>query len=242
MASPRNQYKKGRVSLERAISKLGLGSRGDARQWIEAGRVKVHGSVERDPLRMVNPESAHIEVDGVKALKQKPRLFSFHKPKGVVTTKQDPEGRKTIFDLLSPELQSFHAVGRLDMHTTGLLLLTNETRISSFLTDPVNAILRTYVVSVRGEVKPSAIESMLAGVMDEGEQLRAEKVEALKISGRESLLQLQLTEGKNREIRRLCLALGHEVVSLKRITFGPYLLGDLAPGAVREESILNDYR
>ncbi len=225
---------KGRVPLERALSKLALASRTEARGLIESGNVKVHGSVETDPARLVNPDTAHIEVLGIKALKAAVRVILFHKPKGVVTTKRDPEARKTIYDLLPGELQHFHPVGRLDMHTTGLLLLTNHTRLSNFFTDPANAIPRTYVVGVEGELTPEGERRILEGVLDEGELLRAETVEVKKRSGKESLLVLTLTEGKNREIRRLLLAVGHEVRTLKRIRFGSYELGDLAPGAWRE--------
>ncbi|NDG85276.1 MAG: rRNA pseudouridine synthase [Proteobacteria bacterium] len=234
MKPPRNPRQKGRVPLERALSKLGFASRTEARNLIESGKVKVHGSFETDPARLVNPDTAHIEVLGTKAVKAASRVVLFHKPKGVVTTKRDPEGRRTIYDLLPEELRSFHPVGRLDMHTTGLLLLTNDTRISSFLTDPANAIPRTYVVGVEGEVTQDEEQRMVEGVTDEGEVLKAEAVEVKKRSGKESLLVLTLTEGKNREIRRLCDALGHEVRMLKRIRFGSYELGDLAPGAWSE--------
>ncbi len=230
----KNNKQTGRVPLERALSKLGYSSRTEAKALIEGGRVKVHGSLEKDPRRMVNPENAHIEVDGQKTKKAESRLFLFHKPKGVVTTKRDPEGRKTIYDLLPPELHSFHPVGRLDMHTTGLLLLTNDTRLSSFLTDPESGIPRCYVVEVRGEVTDESCLKMEAGVEDEGEVLKAISAEILKRSGRETRLKLVLTEGKNREIRRLCLSLGHEVSTLKRISFGDHELGELGPGEFRE--------
>ncbi len=242
MVRNRNSNQKGRVTLDRAISKLGLGSRVEAQAWIEAGRVKVHGSVETNKARLVNPDTAHIEIDGAKASKSESKIYLFHKPKGVVTTKRDPEGRKTIYDLLPDSLQSFHPVGRLDMHTTGLLLLTNDTRISSYLTDPKNEVPRVYLVGVKGEVIESVVKKMEAGVEDLGELLRAQSAKVLKASGRESLLRLELTEGKNREIRRLCLCLGHEVISLKRTSFGPYELADLEPGKVIEALDFNKLR
>jgi 23S rRNA pseudouridine2605 synthase len=139
---------------------------------------------------------------------------------------------------INPEdLQSFHAVGRLDMHTTGLLLLTNDTRLSSFLTEPGNAIPRTYVVRVEGEFTEGDEVRVLKGVQDGGDVLKAVEVKIKKRSGKESILLLTLTEGKNREIRRLCLALGHEVRDLKRIRFGHYELGELAPGELCEGNI-----
>jgi 23S rRNA pseudouridine2605 synthase len=235
MANHRNSKQKGRVSLERALSKLGLCSRTEAREWIESGRVKVHGSVERDPLRQVNPDTAHVEIDGLKAARDEGRLILLHKPTGVLTTKRDPEGRPTIYSLLPPDLHSLHPVGRLDLHTSGLLLLTNLTRLSSFLTDPVHAIPRIYLVGVEGRVLEHALRNMEAGIEDEGEVLRARSATLLKASGKESLLRLELVEGKNREVRRLCGGLGHAVRSLKRVSFGPFALGELAPGSWREE-------
>ncbi len=235
MPNRRNSKQKGRVSLERALSKLGLCSRTEARGWIEAGRVKVHGSVERDPSRQVNPDTAHVEVDGTKAVREEGRLILLHKPTGVLTTKRDPEGRPTIYSLLPPELHSLHPVGRLDLHTSGLLLLTNLTRLSSFLTDPVNAIPRIYIVGVEGRVLEEALRNMEAGIEDDGEILKARSAALLKSSGKESLLRLELVEGKNREVRRLCAGMGHEVRSLKRVSFGSFELGDLTPGSWREE-------
>ncbi len=222
---------KGRVSLERALSKLGLASRTESSALILSGQVKVHGAVEKDPNRQVNPDTAHIELKGEKAKKSETQLLLFHKPKAVLTTKRDPEGRATIFDLLPAQYQSFHAVGRLDMHTTGLLLMTNDTQLSSFLTDPLSKIPRVYVVKVRGEVVQETEKKMTVGVQEGEDFLRAEEVEILKSSSRESTLKLTLKEGKYREIRRLCAALGHEVTGLKRISFGPFELGDLKPGS-----------
>lgn len=231
--------KKGRVPLVRALSKLGLASRTEAKLAIEAGRVKVHGSIETNPARLVNPDSAHIEMDGAKVSKSATRVILFHKPRGVLTTKRDPEGRKTIFDLLPTELSTFHAVGRLDMHTSGLLLLTNDTKFSSFMTDPTSGIERIYMVEVEGEVGEATLQKMKSGVMDQGERLFANGATIQKASGKESQLRLVLTEGKNREIRRLCGLLGHEVRSLKRIQYGKYVLGAIKPGEWVEESNTN---
>lgn len=226
-------FKKGRVPLVRAISKLGISSRNEAESLIVAGRVKVHGKVEMDPKRMVNPDSAHIEIDGEKASKEEPQIFIFHKPVGVLTTKKDPEGRKTIYELLPPELQSFHAVGRLDMNTSGLLLLTNHTKWSNFLTDPQNAVERVYIVTVKGSPIDVTLHKMIEGIEDEGEILSAKEVRVQKQSAKESRLRIVLTQGKNREIRRLCKHFDHEVISLKRVSYGEFELGDLPLGQVK---------
>lgn len=220
----------GRVPLYRALSKLGYASRVEAEKLILEGQVKVHGTVEKNPARLVNPDTAHIEVRNRKIQKERRIVVLFHKPKGVLTTKRDPEGRATVYDHLPEELHTLHAVGRLDLHTTGLLLLTNDTQFSARMTDPEEGIERVYIVGVRGEFTQGLVRKALDGVEDDGELLRADQIEVIKSSGKESKLRMVLKEGKNREIRRLCLSLGCEVISLKRIQYGPYVLGELKPG------------
>ena len=223
----------GKVSLERALSKLGLMSRSQTRECVLAGRLKVDGRVINDPLFPVVPEMAQFILDGKLLQKTDWQTVMLYKPKGIVTTRADEKGRRTVFDLLPPEMQSLHPVGRLDMHTTGLLLLTNDTKLSNYLTDPINAIPRIYVVTVEGEFTDSDLERAHAGVMDEGELLKPSKVTLRKASGRESHLIVELTEGKNRELRRLFDCLGHPVRKIKRVAFGNLQLGDLQPGAFR---------
>ena len=222
------------MPLVRALSKLGLASRTQTEAWIAAGRLAVNGRVSRDPKLAVVPEKDQFTLDGVLLQQQARNCIVLHKPRGYVTTRNDEKGRKTVFDLLPESQQQWHAVGRLDMNTSGLLLLTNDSRLSSFLTDPVNAIPRKYVVSVDGKVSDETLQKLTAGVLDEGEELRATRVSVRKLSGRESHLFVTLQEGKNRELRRLFKAVGHEVNKLKRIAFGPVLLGELDSGKHRE--------
>jgi pseudouridine synthase len=226
--------KPGEVSLERALSKLGAASRAEARRRIAAGEVAVDGEVVTDPSRPVVPERAAIRLGGQPVGRPPFRCLLFHKPRGVVTTRRDPQGRKTVFELLGPEGRGLLAVGRLDFATSGLLLLTNDSQLADALTDPENRVPRVYVVTVRG--RWSAEKSLLVkeGVADGGDALRAAEVITRKVSGRESHLVLTLLEGKNREVRRLLAAVGHEVTRLKRVAFGSVELGDLAPGAWRE--------
>jgi len=223
----------GKVSLERALSKLGLMSRSQTRDCILDGRLKVNGRIIKDPLFLVVPETAQFFLDGKPLKKTNWQTIMLYKPKAVVTTKSDEKGRRTVFDLLPMELQSLHAVGRLDMATTGLLLLTNDTRLSNYLTDPVNAIPRVYVVTVEGKVTDEDLARAHEGIMDKEELLKPSKVILRKASGRESHLIVELTEGKNREIRRLFDVLKHPVRKIKRIAFGNLQLGDLQPGAFR---------
>jgi 23S rRNA pseudouridine2605 synthase len=222
------------VSLERALSKLGILSRARAREAILAGRVMLDGRPAIDPGRPVVPERADLRLDGRPVGRAPWRTVLLHKPRGVVTTLDDPEGRASVRDLLPDELGHLGPVGRLDRATSGLLLLTNDTALAEWLCNPANGVERTYLVTVRGEVGESEAATACAGLEIDGERLRARSVTVRKRSGRESHLVVVLDEGKNREIRRLFAALGHEVVRLKRVGFGSLTLGRLAPGAFRD--------
>jgi 23S rRNA pseudouridine2605 synthase len=224
----------GTVPLVRALSKLGLASRTQTAEWIKAGRLAVNGRVCRDANLAVVPERDRFALDGAELVQQVRTCIALHKPKGYVTTRSDEKGRKTVFDLLPASLQHLHAIGRLDMHTSGLLLLTNDTRLSSYLTDPANAVPREYAVSVDGKVSEETLQRVLRGVEDDGELLLASAVRIRKLSGRESHLFVTLHEGRNRELRRLFKAVGHEVNKLKRLAFGAIALGELESGKYRE--------
>jgi pseudouridine synthase len=225
------------VTLDRLFSKLGIASRGVSQKWIREGRVRVNGQLVKDPEFWVNlsAEPADlISLDGEQISAQVKRFFLFHKPKGYITTHSDEKGRKTIFDLFPKDFGFIHSVGRLDQATSGLLLLTNDSELSSFLTDPVNQIHRTYLVSVRGKFTEEKADQAKRGVTDQDELLQCEKIKIQKSSNRETHLELTLTEGKNREIRRLLKSLGHEVTRLRRIQYGPFKLKNLLPGEWKE--------
>ena len=223
-------YPPGRVALERAMSKLGLASRSEAQRLVRAGAVRVNGRVETNPLAPVHPERDRIETGGVAAAPRAWRTIAFHKPRGVVTTRRDPNGRRTVFDVLGPESDGLVAVGRLDLATSGLLLLTTDTQLAERLTNPANAVVRRYVVTARGEVTDDDRRALERGVRD----LRAHAVTIRKRSRRETHLIVELIEGKNREIRRLFDAIGKPVTKLLRVTYGPIELGTLQPGRWRE--------
>jgi 23S rRNA pseudouridine2605 synthase len=224
----------GEVSLERALSKLGACSRAQARRAIEGGRVRVDGEEVRDPGTAVVPERAEILLDGRRAERSPSRVLLLHKPRGVVTTRSDPQGRPTVFDLVAQTGSRWIAVGRLDLATSGLLLLTNDTRLAAALTDPANALPRVYLATVRGRWDQASDRELLEGISSRGELLRAASVVARKVSGRESHLVLTLVSGRSREARRLLEGAGHEVTRLKRVGFGPVELGDLGAGEFRE--------
>jgi len=219
-----------RIRLDRALSKRGLASRAEAQRLIRAGHITVSGAVVTDPARMVVPEKAVITIAGRVARTAPWRTIALHKPRGVVTTRRDPEGRRTVFDVLGSEAGSLVAVGRLDMASTGLLLLTTDTGLAAWLTDPRNEIVRRYVVTARGWVTDEAARAMERGIGG----LRARSVEVRKRSNRETHLIVELTEGRNREIRRLLRVVGHEVTRLLRVSFGAIEIGTLQPGASRE--------
>jgi|SRR5215218_6482992 len=219
----------GRVALARALSKLGITSRSQAVAQIRAGLVSVDGRVVRDPAHPVVPEAARIAVAGQVVRRAPWRMLLLHKPRGTVTTRRDPEGRPTVFDLLGREARGLVTVGRLDLATTGLLLLTTDTQLANRLTDPQTAIVRRYVATVRGELSDAEAGRMMEGFGN----LRADAVRVRKRSRRESHLIIELREGRNREVRRLCASVGHEVTALKRVAFGGLELGELAPGAWR---------
>jgi 23S rRNA pseudouridine2605 synthase len=224
----------GTVPLARALSKLGLASRTDAERLIAEGRVQVEGRRVTRPGLAVNPERVRISIDGQRPAPVLSLTIAFHKPRGVVTTSRDPEGRPTIYDYLQDVPARVIAVGRLDWATSGLLLLTTDTRLAERLTNPESRIPRIYLVTVRGRVDEPALAALRSGVHDAGEWLRPAHVECVKNSGRESLLRITLTEGRNREVRRLCTAVGHAVTRLRRVQFGAITLGTLPPGHWRE--------
>lgn len=224
------QARRGQVPLDRALSKLGLASRREAQRLIAEGRVKVRGRVVNDPAMLIVPETTSIAIDHATAAPAEWRTIAFHKPRGVVTTRRDPEGRRTVYDVLGEAGRGLVAVGRLDMASTGLLLLTTDTQLAHRLTDPTNGILRRYAVTVRGSVHDEDAARMTAGIGN----LRATGVTIRKRSRRETHLMIELAEGKNREIRRMLDALGHDVTRLLRVSFGAIELGTLQPGQWRE--------
>jgi 23S rRNA pseudouridine2605 synthase len=208
--------------LARALSKLGLASRSQAHALIRAGRVTVNGRVATDAAMRVPLHGARIAVDGTAAASiAATRLIAFHKPRGVVTTRRDPQGRRTVFDVLGDAGDGLIAVGRLDLASTGLLLFTNDTALADRLTDPRSAVPRDYVVTVRGLVTDAEAEALRAEVAT---------LTVRKRSRRETHLLVTLTRGRNREIRKLFDGVEHEVTRLHRIRYGHVELGTLQAG------------
>lgn len=224
------------IQLQRALSKLGFATRTEARALILDGRVAVDGRVVRDPARLVIPERIRITIDGEHVRRPARVTIALHKPRGVVTTRRDPEGRTTVYDLLTNLDAHVVPVGRLDFATSGLLLLTNDTRFADWLTNPDNQVPRVYLVTVRGIVTTEEVERLARGIHSGTDVLTARAVNIRKASHRESLLIVELVEGRNREVRRMMSAIGHQVTRLRRVQIGKLSIDGLAPGKWRRIS------
>ena len=229
--------KAGTVSIARGLSKLGVCSRAEAERWVEAGRVTVSGKVIRDVGHRVRPESDVIAIDGVRVGRVERVYLALNKPRGLVTTRHDPQGRATIYQCLTDETLPFVGpVGRLDKASEGLLLLTNDTQWAARLLDPASHVDKTYHVQVRGQADAGTVERVAAGVVERGsgEPLSVKRVSLLRVGSRSSAwLEIVLDEGKNRQIRRLLAEGGIEVLRLVRVAIGPLALGTLAKGKWR---------
>ena len=227
----------GTVGLARALSKLGYCSRAEGERLIRAGRVRVAGQVVTDPQRRVHPETVAVTVDGV-AVDRAARVYLvLNKPRGLVTTRDDPQARATVYDCLDdPSLPFVAPVGRLDKASEGLLLLTNDTRWAARLTDPASHVDKTYHVQVGGLPDEAVLARLRAGVdeLATGERLSAKRIALLRTGSRSShWLEVVLDEGRNRHIRRLLAVEGLEVERLVRVAIGPLTLGELPKGAWR---------
>ncbi|RUX71152.1 rRNA pseudouridine synthase [Mesorhizobium sp. M7A.F.Ca.CA.004.08.2.1] len=220
--------------IAKRLARAGLASRRDAEELIAAGRVKVNGRALPSPAFNVMPDDI-IHLDGMEIPPiERTRLFLFHKPAGVVTTNRDPEGRKTVFDVLPAELPRLMTIGRLDINTEGLLLLTNDGGLSRVLELPATGWLRRYRVRVHGKVEESALAGLREGIAVDGVFYGAIEATLDREQGTNAWLTIGLREGKNREVRNILGSLGLDVTRLIRISYGPFQLDDLAEGHVLE--------
>jgi 23S rRNA pseudouridine2605 synthase len=224
----------GPMRIAKAIAHAGLCSRRDAEAWIAAGRVAVNGTVLKTPAHVVGPGDK-ITVDG-KPLPQPEatRLWRYNKPRGLLTSHKDPKGRKTVFEALPPSLPRVVSVGRLDINTEGLLLLTTDGELARHLELPSTGWLRRYRVRAHGRVAQDALDRLRQGVTIDGVHYGPVEARIDREQGANLWLTIALREGKNREVKRIAEHLGLTVNRLIRVSFGPFALGDLADGAVEE--------
>jgi 23S rRNA pseudouridine2605 synthase len=220
--------------IAKVMARAGLCSRRDAERWIADGRVAVNGHVLTSPAVNVGP-SDRVAVDGLSLPeRERTRLWLYHKPKGLVTTARDPEGRPTVFAHLPAEIPRVVAIGRLDINTEGLLLLTNDGGLARLLELPATGWLRRYRVRAHGTVDKEALDSLAQGVTIDGVMYGAVEATLDRSQGSNMWLTLGLREGKNREVKRLLAHLGLAINRLIRISYGPFQLGELEPGDVHE--------
>jgi 23S rRNA pseudouridine2605 synthase len=220
--------------IAKVLSRAGIASRRDAERLILEGRVSVNGKVIASPALNVT-EADRIVVDGKPLTEpEAPRLWLYHKPPGVVTTAKDEKGRPTVFDGLPPEMPRVHTVGRLDLNSEGLLLLTNDGGIKRRLELPSSGWLRRYRVRVKGSPEDSSLIPLREGITVDGERFQPMQVTLDRQQGSNAWLTVALREGKNREVRRALAAIGLAVNRLIRVSYGPFKLADLKPGEVSE--------
>ena len=220
--------------IARRLARAGIASRREAERMIEAGRVKVNGKRIESPALNVTAAD-RIAVDGKPVGEAEPtRLWRYHKPAGLVTTARDEKGRPTVFERLPPELPRVVSVGRLDLNSEGLLLLTNDGALKRRLELPSTGWLRRYRVRVHGSPTEAMLAPLIRGMVLEGERFRPMQVVLDRQMGSNAWLTIGLREGRNREIRRALEAVGLPVGRLIRVSYGPFQLGDLAEGKVDE--------
>ena len=220
--------------IAKVLARAGLCSRRDAERWIAEGRVRVNGRVLETPACVVG-EKDRIVVDGQPLpAAERTRLWRFHKPAGVVTTHRDPQGRPTLFDILPAELPRVVSVGRLDLNSEGLILLTNDGGLARRLELPSTGWLRRYRVRVHGIVDPARLASLEAGVTVEGIAYGPIRAVLDSQKGENAWLTVSMREGKNREIRRVMEHLGYVTSRLIRVAYGPFQLGELERGTAAE--------
>lgn len=226
-----------RTGLARALSKLGHCSRSEAARLIRAGQVRLNDRIPRDPETPVRLGRDRIRIADLAVGAARKIYLALNKPRGIVTTAADEKGRDTVYSLLPGGLPWLAPVGRLDMASEGLLLLTNDSRWAAAILDPRTRLGKTYHVHISGLPDETLVRDLAAGVATpEGEILRATSVRVLRSGSRNSWLEMILEEGKNRQIRRMLEVLGTEVLDLVRVAIGPVALGDLPKGRTRELS------
>lgn len=215
------------------LAAAGVASRRECENLITEGRVEVDGQVVDELGSRVDASRQEIRVDGEPLRLKRRSYYAVNKPRGVVSTARDPAGRPRVIDLLPPDAGRLFNVGRLDMESEGLILVTNDGELANRLTHPSHGVEKVYHVQVAGVVEPDVLQQMRKGVRLAEAYVKPVDVRVKSHVKRSTLLEMTLDEGRNREIRRLLARLGHKVQKLSRVAVGPIRLGDMPPGAVR---------
>jgi len=232
VAAPKAKGEPQRIA--KLLARAGIASRREIERMIAEGRVALNGTVLDTPATVLTSLNG-VTVDGQQVHAAAPaRLFRFHKPTGLLTTERDPKGRPTIYDKLPPDLPRVMPVGRLDLNTEGLLLLTTDGELKRQLELPSTGVERTYRARVFGEISQAQLEDLIDGVEIEGVRYGSIDANLERRTGRNAWVEMRLTEGKNREVRRVLEFLGLQVSRLIRTSYGPFPLADMPVGAVDE--------
>jgi 23S rRNA pseudouridine2605 synthase len=222
-----------RVQLHRALSKLGWGSRTQAWNWIGEGKVAVDGRVVTEPLTWVDLDRQQVTMVDRELPKPEHIVLALYKPAGIITTRSDERGRRTVYDLLPADLPWVFPAGRLDADSEGLLIFTNDAKLAERLTDPKQHVLKTYHVTIRGSITAEAMGILRKGIDLADGRTQPCRVRVVEADASQSTLEMILTEGRNRQIRRMMSAVGHKVRRLVRVAIGDFSLGDLPSGESR---------
>ncbi len=222
--------------IAKVVARAGICSRREAERYIEQGRIAVNGKVLTSAAVTVLPDDAITVDQKPLPVKEKTRVWRYYKPAGLITSHKDPEGRPTVFDSLPDSLPRVISIGRLDLNSEGLLLLTNDGELARRIELPSTGWIRRYRVRIHGEMTPDIITKLAQGVVIEGMRYAGVSVVIDKKQGSNTWLTVSLKEGKNREIRRLMEAFGLQVTRLIRVSYGPFQLGALPKGGIDEIS------
>jgi pseudouridine synthase len=232
---PVHQHNSGehKKTLDRVLSKAGIGSRTDARRWIGAGRVAVNGKIIQSPDLWVDLKRDRVTLDGRALAAPKKRYLLLYKPKGYLTTYKDPEGRKTVYDLLPDVDEWLIPVGRLDQDTTGLLIMTNDTGFANHIMSPESKVPKTYLVKSSTLLSEEQLDRLRNGVEISDGPTRPATVKRIRDSARYTFFEITVTEGRNRQVRRMVEALDAKVLKLVRTQIGPIAIAGLEIGKHR---------
>lgn len=220
-------------TLDRVLSRAGVGSRAEARRWIAAGRVAVNGRKVQTPDAWADPDRDRVTLDG-KPIREASKVYLLlYKPKGYLSTHKDPEGRPTIYNLLKDVPEKIFSAGRLDQDTSGLLLITNDTAFGDYVTDPESHVPKTYLVKASALLTDEQLQRLRDGVELSDGPTRPAEVKRVRDSARFTFFEITISEGRNRQVRRMVEALGAKVLKLVRIKIATIGIGDLEIGKYR---------